>query len=101
MRIYIDEAGNFVAQAPGQSLFSLVFALVVPSLIEGKLFDEFSSLLSSWPLHEAEIKGSKLDESQASGNGFSVCTLISSGTPNLGKVPNFFRGGTWKSPLLF
>jgi hypothetical protein len=65
MRIYIDEAGGFVAQAAGQSLFSLVFAVVVPSSIEAKLFDEFSSLLGTWPYQEAEIKGSKLDESQA------------------------------------
>ncbi len=34
MRIYIDEAGNFVPRASGQSLFSLVLALVVPSSIE-------------------------------------------------------------------
>jgi len=65
MRIYIDEAGGFVAQPPGQSLFSLVLAVVVPSSIETKLFDEFSGLLASWPHQGAEIKGSKLDESQA------------------------------------
>jgi hypothetical protein len=46
MRIYMDEAGNFVPQASGQSLFSLVLALVVPSSIEAKLFGEFSVLLS-------------------------------------------------------
>jgi hypothetical protein len=65
MRIYIDEAGNFDPQASGQSLFSLVLALVVPSSIETKLFAEFSALLGSWPHSEAEIKGSKLDEAQA------------------------------------
>jgi len=37
-RIYLDEAGNFVPQVSGQSLFSLVLALVVPSSIETKLF---------------------------------------------------------------
>lgn len=65
MRIYMDEAGNFVPQASGQSLFSLVLALVVPSSIETKLFGEFSALLSSWPHSGTEIKGSKLDEAQA------------------------------------
>jgi hypothetical protein len=65
MRIYIDEAGNFVSQISGQSLFSLVLALVVPSTIEARLFIEFSSLLSSWPNDGTEIKGSKIDETQA------------------------------------
>jgi hypothetical protein len=65
MRIYMDEAGNFVPQASGQSLFSLVLALVVPSSIETKLFGEFSALLSSWPQSGTEINGSKLDEAQA------------------------------------
>jgi hypothetical protein len=65
MRIYIDEAGNFVSQVSGQSLFSLVLALVVPSSIEAALFPEFSSLRSSWPNSGTEIKGSQLDETQA------------------------------------
>ena len=65
MRIYMDEAGNFVPQASGQSLFSLVLALVMPSSIETKLFAEFSALLNSWPHSGTEIKGSKLDETQA------------------------------------
>ena len=65
MRIYIDEAGAFVAQPAGQALFSLVLAVVVPSSIETQLFDEFSRLLAGWPHQEAEIKGTKLDESQA------------------------------------
>jgi hypothetical protein len=65
MQVYIDEAGNFVPQASGLSLFSLVLALVVPSSVETKLFAEFSELLSTWPHSEAEIKGSKLDETQA------------------------------------
>jgi uncharacterized protein DUF3800 len=65
MRVYIDEAGAFVAQPSGQSLFSLILAVVVPSSIETKLFYEFSGLLASWPHQEAEIKGSKLDETQA------------------------------------
>ena len=65
MRIYIDEAGNFVPQASGESLFSLVLALVIPYSIETKLFGEFSALLSSWPNSGTEIKGSKLDEAQA------------------------------------
>jgi hypothetical protein len=65
VRIYIDEAGAFVAQPAGQPLFSLVLAVVVPSSIELQLTDEFSRLLAGWPHQEAEIKGSKLDESQA------------------------------------
>jgi hypothetical protein len=65
MRIYIDEAGTFVAQPAGQSLFSLVLAIVVPSSIETKLFDALSDLLATWPHQGAEIKGSKLDEAQA------------------------------------
>src|SRR5579862_5588163 len=65
MRIYIDEAGNFVPQTSGHSLFSLVLAFVVPSSIEGKLFADFCALLSSWPNSGTEIKGSKLDEAQA------------------------------------
>jgi hypothetical protein len=65
VRIYIDEAGGFVAQPAAQSLFSLVLAVVVPSSIEARLFDDFSRLLRGWSNQEAEIKGSKLDESEA------------------------------------
>jgi Protein of unknown function (DUF3800) len=65
MKIYIDEAGAFVAQPPGQPLFSLVLAVVVPSSIETELFDALSGLLASWPHQGIEIKGSKLDESQS------------------------------------
>ncbi|HLW82171.1 MAG TPA: DUF3800 domain-containing protein [Candidatus Acidoferrales bacterium] len=65
MRIYIDEAGNFVSRASGQPLYSLVLGLVVPSSLEAALFAEFSSLLSSWPGSGTEIKGSKLDETEA------------------------------------
>jgi hypothetical protein len=56
MRIYFDEAGGFVAPAARQTLFSLVLAVVVPSSIEIKLFDEFSHLLASCPSRQkAEI----------------------------------------------
>ena len=65
MRIYIDEAGNFVVPADGQSLYSLVLALVIPSSIENDLFQAFLRLRDSWPNNAVEIKGSKLDESQA------------------------------------
>ena len=65
MRIYIDEAGNFVVPADGQSLFSLVLALLVPGSIENDLFQAFLRLRDSWPNNAVEIKGSKLDESQA------------------------------------
>ena len=40
MRIFIDEAGNFVAPADGQALYSLVLALVIASSIENELFQE-------------------------------------------------------------
>jgi len=65
MRIYIDEAGNFVPPVNGQSLFSLVLALVVPASIEDELFQEFLRLRDTWPNSAVEIKGSKLDEVQA------------------------------------
>jgi hypothetical protein len=65
MRIFIDEAGNFVAPADSQALFSLVLALVIPSSIENDLSQAFLSLRDTWPNNAVEIKGSKLDESQA------------------------------------
>jgi hypothetical protein len=65
VRIYIDEAGNFVVPADGQSLYSLVLALVIPGSIENELFQEFLRLRDSWPNNAVEIKGSKLDEAQA------------------------------------
>ena len=65
MRIYIDEAGNFVVPADGQFLYSLVLALVIPTSIENDLFQAFLRLRDSWPNNAVEIKGSKLDESQA------------------------------------
>jgi len=65
MRIFTDEACNFVAPANGQSLFSLVLALVVPSSVENDLFQAFLRLRDRWPNNAVEIKGSKLDEAQA------------------------------------
>ena len=65
MRIYIDEAGPFVVPPSAQSLFSLVLAIVVPSCIEGALIAEFSALRDGWSHPGGELKGSKLDESQA------------------------------------
>jgi hypothetical protein len=65
MQIYIDEAGNFVVPADGQSLYSLVLALVIPTSIETELFHEFLRLRDGWPNNAVEIKGSKLDEGQA------------------------------------
>lgn len=65
MQIYIDEAGPFVVPPSAQSLFSLVLAIVVPSCVESALFAEFSVLRSGWSTQGGEIKGSKLDESQA------------------------------------
>ena len=65
MRIYIDEAGNFVVPADGQSLYSLVLALIIPSSVENGLFQQFLRLRDRWPNNAVEIKGSKLDEAQA------------------------------------
>ena len=65
MRIFIDEAGPFVVPPSAQSLFSLVLALVIPSCVEGDLFAEFSQLRDGWSSQGGEVKGSKLDESQA------------------------------------
>jgi len=65
MRIFIDEAGPFVVPPSEQSLFSLVLALVIPSCVESELFAEFSQLRDGWSSQGGELKGSKLDESQA------------------------------------
>ena len=65
MRIFIDEAGPFVVPPSAQSLFSLVLALVIPSCVEGELFAEFSQLRDGWSSQGGEVKGSKLNESQA------------------------------------
>lgn len=73
MRTYIDEAGSFVTPSSPQSLFSLVLALVVPSSVESALFSEFTALRDSWSSQKGEMKGSKLDESQAA----AVVDLVS------------------------
>jgi hypothetical protein len=65
MRIYIDEAGSFVAPPNAVNSFSLVLALVVPTAREDELFYEFLRLRDSWPSRGIEIKGSSLDEKQA------------------------------------
>jgi hypothetical protein len=66
MRIYIDEAGNFVIpQKPSTSSFSLILALIIPSLSEAELFYEFLRLRDTWPKKGIEIKGSTLKETQA------------------------------------
>lgn len=67
MRIYIDEAGLFVPPSTEPHSYSLVLALAIPSSIEGELFYEFLRLRDSWPIKGVEIKGSKLEESQAAG----------------------------------
>ena len=66
MRIYIDEAGPFVPPQPPRPLFSLVLSLIIPSSIETELFYEFLRLRDTWPNQSVEVKGSSLDESQAS-----------------------------------
>lgn len=65
MRVYIDEAGPFVVPSSAQSLFSLVLAVVVPSSAEDALFAELSALCDGWSNQGGEVKGSKLNESQA------------------------------------
>jgi hypothetical protein len=74
MKIYIDEAGGFVVPpSKRKDSYSLVLALAIPSKSETDLFKEFVRLRDGWPNREVEIKGSKLDESQAA----QVITLIS------------------------
>jgi hypothetical protein len=65
MRIYIDEAGLFVPPPTEPHSYSLVLALAIPSSCEQELFYEFLRLRDRWPIKGIEIKGSKLDESQA------------------------------------
>jgi len=67
MRIYIDEAGLFVPPSTEPHSYSLVLALAIPSGFEQELFYEFLRLRDGWPVKGVEIKGSKLDESQAAG----------------------------------
>jgi len=64
MTIYIDEAGPFIPPK-GKRRYSLVLALVVPSVAEVDLFSQFLRLRDSWPQRAIEVKGSKLDEQQA------------------------------------
>ena len=67
MRIYIDESGNFIVSGTPPTSFSVVLALIVPSTSEKELFDRFLRLRDDWPGgQKVEIKGSSLDESQAS-----------------------------------
>jgi hypothetical protein len=65
MRIFIDEAGSFVPPTSGDSSYSLVLALIVPSASESQLFYQFLRLRDSWPKQQIEIKGSSLDETRA------------------------------------
>lgn len=67
MKIYIDEAGAFLAPRTQPFSYSLVLALIVPSALEDDLFYEFLRLRDTWPAHGVEVKGSSLDESQAAG----------------------------------
>ena len=64
MRIYIDEAGNFLPPTAKPHLFSLVLALVIPSEQEAGLFYGFLRLRDLWRKQEIEIKGSALDENE-------------------------------------
>jgi len=64
MRIYIDEAGTFVAPATGADSYSFVLTLAVPSAVEALLFYDFLRLRDEWSVRGIEIKGSTLDEFQ-------------------------------------
>ena len=68
MRIYIDEAGQFLPPSSPRSLFSLVLSLIIPSAAENDLLYEFLyeflRLRDTWP-NQVEIKGSSLTEKQA------------------------------------
>ena len=64
MNIYVDEAGLFVPPKTGHR-YSLVLALVIPTANEEELLYEFLRLRDGWPNKAVEIKGSKLNESQA------------------------------------
>jgi len=66
MRIYIDEAGNFLPPTSRPYSFSLVLALVIPSACEDALFYDFLRVRDLWPAQQVEVKGSALDEQQAS-----------------------------------
>jgi hypothetical protein len=66
MRTYIDEAGGFVVPPPSRlHSYSLILALTIPSTCESELFQQFTRLRDGWQIQEVEIKGSKLNESQA------------------------------------
>jgi Protein of unknown function (DUF3800) len=54
-----------VPPKPPRPSFSLVLALIIPSEIEKDLFDEFLRLRDSWLSPNPEVKGSSLNESQA------------------------------------
>lgn len=68
MKIYIDESGSFsIDKRNKQYSISCVVALVIPEIIENKLFSEFKvwkdKILLKYKISKNEIKGSKLDES--------------------------------------
>jgi hypothetical protein len=64
MNIYVDEAGLFIPPKIGHR-YSLVLVLIIPTANEEELLYEFLGLRDGWPNKAVEIKGSKLNESQA------------------------------------
>lgn len=64
MRIYIDETGQFVVPTTASHSYSLVLALIIPSVHETELFYDFLRLRDDWPVKGIELKGSSLDEKQ-------------------------------------
>jgi hypothetical protein len=65
MHIFVDEAGTFIPPPSiGQSSFSLVLALVVPTAVHTTLCYEFLRIRDSWPNNAIEVKGSSLNEAQ-------------------------------------
>lgn len=64
MHIYMDESGSFIPLSGGQSKFSAVAALMIPTATRDKLFDEFLRFRRQIGKGAAELKGSQLTEKQ-------------------------------------
>ncbi len=64
MDIYIDESGIFRNPANRDNIMSCVSALVIPTSQREEIFEQFRSLLATFPapVNGREIKGSELNE---------------------------------------
>lgn len=66
MFIFLDEAGTFqIPPATRKNLVSCVAAVVIPESLARTLFKRFRATVRPWKQDAAEIKGSKLYETQA------------------------------------